>query len=171
MTAPARIPSPAELPELVLHLRRYLDAAKRHTDNLAERVKLNYNSAIPLLDAEKDLVALFKSSGATSPFGWTDPVNDALIYIYQYIGMRHYGDVTPLEQMIKTLAEAVEEDAGNSDESGYITFAEACKVTGLKPYELTRLCNKPGGKIRSLGKGKGRRVHAIDLIRQRAGED
>jgi hypothetical protein len=74
--------------------------------------------------------------------------------------------LTEFERIIEVLEKAVEENADNSDESAYITFAEACKMTGLRPYELTRLCNKMGGKIRSLGKGKGRRVHSGDLARQ-----
>jgi len=49
------------------------------------------------------------------------------------------------------------------DDDGFISFGEASELTGLKPYEITRACY--GDSVRSLGKGKGRRVHAADLAK------
>jgi hypothetical protein len=85
MSSTTLIPTPAQLADLLPYLRRYLDAARRRNDWHARRIVLDHNPALPLRDAENDLIALFKSSGATSPFGWPDPVRDALIYIYQYV--------------------------------------------------------------------------------------
>jgi hypothetical protein len=49
------------------------------------------------------------------------------------------------------------------DESAYITFKDVRRLTGLKSYQITRLCNE--GKVRSRSTGKGRLVHAGDIAR------
>jgi hypothetical protein len=53
-------------------------------------------------------------------------------------------------------------DQSTSDD-GYISFKDACALTGLRKYEVTRACDRE--EVRSQGNGKGRRVHAADLAR------
>jgi hypothetical protein len=50
-----------------------------------------------------------------------------------------------------------------NEQDNFITFEYAKSLTALRDYEITRACNS--GKVRFIGKGKGRLVHAADLAK------
>jgi hypothetical protein len=52
------------------------------------------------------------------------------------------------------------------DDEGYVSFDAVLRVTGWLAPALSKKC--AGGFVRFLGKGKGRRVHAGDVMREAA---
>jgi hypothetical protein len=54
--------------------------------------------------------------------------------------------------------------AAVEDDAGYITGKQACRMTGMTPTEVTRLCRE-GGPVRFKRHGRRLKVNAVDLAR------
>jgi hypothetical protein len=181
------IPSAEDLAALVARLRVYLALARQRCDydGLTGRdaaVARPYPGAmLRALSIESRCLGEILARGEyLSLCGWPaearvilTAVRPHVIHMYhptrykldrKYDAAKAQEDLAVLANLIERLAAIVSTPpAGPDDQSAYVSFADARKMTGLKDYEITRWCDS--GKVRSSGHGRGRLVHAGDLAR------